>query len=110
MCAGIIVSTIGDIGITLSRATNAIGRQQRAAYLLQWHALQWIKEEGCTWYDLSGANKVENPGVYSYKAGFCGKNGTEVLMMNQYQMCKGKFRQYILNFIEFCIQNLRRRR
>lgn len=107
VCAGIIVSAIGNVGITLSRATNDIGRQQKAAYLVQWRALQWLKDAGCRWYDLSGVDELANPGTYSYKTGLCGKNGRELQMMHQYQMCSGKLKKIVINLVERVSRNIR---
>jgi hypothetical protein len=106
VCAGIVVSSIGDIGITLARATNDLGRQQGAAYIMHWRALQWIKSQECHWYDLSGADKLLNPGNFSYKAGFCGKNGREIKMLPQYQICKGRLKEIVFNFIERTVHSL----
>jgi lipid II:glycine glycyltransferase (peptidoglycan interpeptide bridge formation enzyme) len=100
VCAGIIVSAIGNVGITLSRATSDIGRQQQAAYLVQWKALQWLKDAGCSLYDLSGIDESANPGTYSYKTGLCGKNGRELQMMRQYQMSGGKLKEIMLSLAE----------
>jgi len=107
VCAGIIVSAMGNVGITLSRATNDIGRQQKAAYLVQWRALQWLKEAGCRWYDLSGIDELENPGTYSYKTGLCGKNGRELQMMRQYQMCSGKLKIIVISIVERVLHTIR---
>lgn len=107
VCAGIIVSAIGNVGITLSRATNDIGRQQKAAYLVQWRALQWLKDAGCRWYDLSGVDELANPGTYSYKTGLCGKNGRELQMMRQYQMCGGKLKIIVISLVERVLRTIR---
>ena len=110
VCAGIIVSSIGNIGITLSRATSQLGRRLRAAYLVQWWALQWLKDEGCYWYDLSGVNAENNPGTYSYKAGLCGSNGQEVQMMHQFQACRSRLSQAMLTLIDRGMLAIRSRR
>jgi lipid II:glycine glycyltransferase (peptidoglycan interpeptide bridge formation enzyme) len=70
----IVVSALGDSGIYLLGATSEEGLKPRGAYLLQWRALQWLKERGCRWYDLGGINPETNPGVFHFKSGLGGKD------------------------------------
>ena len=72
--------------------------------------MQWIKEQGCSHYDLSGIDKSSNPGTYSYKVGFCGKNGHEIKMMRQYQICKNKFNELVLYVAERGFQFIKKYR
>ena len=69
----IVLSAIGDTAIYLLGATSADGLKLKGAYLLQWHAIQWLKERGCRWYDLGGINSERNPGVYHFKSGLSGE-------------------------------------
>jgi hypothetical protein len=69
----IVLSAIGDTAIYLLGATSADGLKMKGAYLLQWHAIQWLKERGCRWYDLGGINPERNPGVYHFKSGLGGE-------------------------------------
>ena len=68
-----ILGAIGDTPIYLLGATSDEGLKLKGAYLLQWRAIQWLKERGCRWYDLGGINAAENPGVYEFKSGFGGE-------------------------------------
>src|SRR5262249_8598137 len=68
----LVVSAIGDTAIYLLGATSDDGLKLKGAYLLQWRAMQWLKERGCRWYELGGINPEENPGVYEFKSGFGG--------------------------------------
>lgn len=77
-CAGLICSAIGRRGIFLFGATGDRGVANKASYLIQWRALEWLKQRGCTEYDLHGSNRTTNPGVYAFKMGLCGSNGREV--------------------------------
>lgn len=77
-CAGLICSAIGRRGIFLFGATGDRGVTNKASYLVQWRALEWLKQRGCTEYDLHGSNQTTNPGVYAFKMGLCGRNGREV--------------------------------
>lgn len=59
-------------------ASRAIHRDKMPNHLLQWTAVQWAKEQGCTVYDMWGApdELVESDplwGVYRFKRGFGGE-------------------------------------
>jgi lipid II:glycine glycyltransferase (peptidoglycan interpeptide bridge formation enzyme) len=79
-----VFSAIGDTGIYLLGATGHKGMNARGSYLLQWRAMQWLKEKGCKWYDLGGINPETNPGVYHFKAGVSGK---DVCHIGLYMAC-----------------------
>lgn len=42
-----------------------------AGHLLQWHALQWAKENGCREYDFGGYQPGARSGPAFFKSGFC---------------------------------------
>ena len=42
-----------------------------AGHLLQWHAIRWAKERGCTDYDFGGYREEINTGPALFKRGFC---------------------------------------
>ena len=44
--------------------------QVNVGHLLQWHALQWAKEQGCTEYDLGGYREGATDGPALFKKGF----------------------------------------
>ena len=69
----LVVSAAGDSAIYLLAATGEKGLKERGAYLLQWRAIQWLKERGCRWYDVGGINPDRNPGVYQFKTGLGGQ-------------------------------------
>jgi peptidoglycan pentaglycine glycine transferase (the first glycine) len=59
-------------------ASRTIHRDKMPNHLLQWAAMQWAKEQGCTIYDMWGApnQMVESDplwGVYRFKQGFGGE-------------------------------------
>jgi lipid II:glycine glycyltransferase (peptidoglycan interpeptide bridge formation enzyme) len=72
--AGTVVAAMGDSAIYLLGATNQEGLKSQGAYLLQWTAIQWLKERGIRWYDLGGIDPDGNPGVYSFKRGLSGED------------------------------------
>jgi lipid II:glycine glycyltransferase (peptidoglycan interpeptide bridge formation enzyme) len=71
--AGAVVSALGDTGIYLLGASSERGRALQSAYLVQWRAIELLKERGCAWYDLGGIDPEGNPGVYHFKAGLGGQ-------------------------------------
>jgi lipid II:glycine glycyltransferase (peptidoglycan interpeptide bridge formation enzyme) len=70
--AGVVASAIGNSAIYLLGATSDAGLNARGAYLLQWTAMCWLKEQGTRFYDLGGIDPEGNPGVYYFKRGFSG--------------------------------------
>jgi hypothetical protein len=84
LSGGAICSATGDTGLYIFGATNESGMKNKCAYLLQWHALQWLKDEGCRYYNLNGINPVKNPGGYHFKAGVAGKAGQELHYLGRF--------------------------
>lgn len=87
--AGVICSAIGGMGVFAFGATSNNGMRNKASYLLQWRALEWLKEARCTAYDLHGSDAEANPGVYAFKMGLCGKNGREVEYLGNFEATGG---------------------
>ncbi len=73
--AGGVFSTLGTTGIYLFGASNDKGRDLRASYLIQWRIILWLLKNGFSRYNLSGINKINNPGTYHFKVGIIKKNG-----------------------------------
>lgn len=76
--AGVVVSAMGDSAIYLLGATSDDGLKAKGSYLLQWTAIQWLKENTIRWYDLGGIDPESNPGVYQFKKGFSGADLTQL--------------------------------
>jgi lipid II:glycine glycyltransferase (peptidoglycan interpeptide bridge formation enzyme) len=89
--AGALCSTMGDFGMNIYRATNDIGRQTGASYLLQWRIIEWVKQQGCAHYNVNGINPERNPGTYRFKAGFCGRNGRDVHYLGQFDSYRYRY-------------------
>jgi hypothetical protein len=85
--SGLVASTIGASGVYLLGATGDEGMKAKGAYLLQWHMLRRLKEQGCEWYDLGGINAETNPGVYHFKQGLAGH---EVLHIGGYDLHRNR--------------------
>ena len=80
----LVVSHVGESAIYLLAATGNEGLKERGAQLLQWRAMQWLKERGCRWYDVGGINPDRNPGVYQFKAGL---GGHETRQLGGFEYC-----------------------
>ena len=85
--AGLMVFAVGDRAWYLYGASNNQQRNRMPTYLIQWEAIRWAKEKGCTSYDLWGvpdypedgleenfSNRSDGLwGVYRFKRGFGGE-------------------------------------
>jgi lipid II:glycine glycyltransferase (peptidoglycan interpeptide bridge formation enzyme) len=85
--AGLMVFAQGERAWYFYGASSNEQRHLMPTYLLQWKAIQWAKEQGCTTYDLWGvpdedqetleANFLDRNdglwGVYRFKRGFGGE-------------------------------------
>jgi len=71
--AGHVASRGGDGIVYVLGATTKEGRMARAAYLLQWRAIERAAALGCRWYDLGGIDPEANPGVHRFKQGLGGE-------------------------------------
>ena len=87
--AGGICSAIGDTGVYLFGATNDEGMKNKGSYLIQWKAIQWMKNKGCRYYNLNGVNIKTNPGGYHFKSGVSGKTGIDVHYLGRYDCYSG---------------------
>lgn len=87
--AGVICATIGETGVYLFGATNDHGMVNKGSYLLQWKAIQWMKNNGCQYYNLNGINPMKNPGSYHFKVGLSGKSGKDVLYLGRFDCYPG---------------------
>lgn len=77
LLAGIIVVRYKNQAIYLYGASSNLKREFMPAYLLQWSAINYCKEQGDIWYDFFGippANDEAHPmyGLYRFKTGFGG--------------------------------------
>jgi lipid II:glycine glycyltransferase (peptidoglycan interpeptide bridge formation enzyme) len=70
--AGLVLATVGATGTYILGATNDLGMRCKGAYLLQWRAIEYMKEQGLEQYDLGGINVRANPGVAHFKRGLGG--------------------------------------
>jgi peptidoglycan pentaglycine glycine transferase (the first glycine) len=85
--AGLIAFAQGTRAWYFYGASNESERERMPTYLLQWEAMRWAKQRGCTEYDLWGIPDENNEiletqftqrsdglwGVYRFKRGFGGR-------------------------------------
>jgi peptidoglycan pentaglycine glycine transferase (the first glycine) len=76
--AAIILIRFGERAIYMYGASSNEARERMPNYLLQWEAIRWAKNQGCTVYDLWGAPDEFNEtdrmwGVWRFKAGLNGE-------------------------------------
>lgn len=105
--AGIVASILGDTAVYLLGASNELGMQQKAAYVLQWHVIEQAKAAGCQWYDLGGIDPEANPGVYHFKEGM---GGIDVTAPCPFELRPGGLRGRLTHAAERAYRWLRKRR
>lgn len=85
--AALMVFALGSRAYYLYGASTDEERNRMPTYLLQWRAMQWARERGCTEYDLWGVPDADEEtleaqfesrhdglwGVYRFKRGFGGQ-------------------------------------
>ncbi|MCO5224696.1 MAG: peptidoglycan bridge formation glycyltransferase FemA/FemB family protein [Thermomicrobiales bacterium] len=92
LCASVIAARFGKMGVYMYGASSTVHRGHGAAFLLQFEAMKWARENGCTCYDLWGIPKDDPEsftseegtsiagtkgddwrGIYRFKTGFGGQ-------------------------------------
>jgi lipid II:glycine glycyltransferase (peptidoglycan interpeptide bridge formation enzyme) len=73
--AALIAFRFGEVASFLYGMSRSVHREKMPNHLLQWEAIRWAVEQGCTEYDLWGAPDRLHPGdpmwgVYRFKRGF----------------------------------------
>lgn len=87
LLAGLVVMAFGRQACYMYGASSDEGRSSMPTYLLQWEAILWARDRGCTTYDLWGVPDQDEEeleaafaerddglwGVYRFKRGFGGR-------------------------------------
>jgi len=73
--AAVIPFRFHETAYYLYGMSRGLHREKMPNHLLQWEAIRWAKQQGCTWYDFWGAPDNLDPGdrmygVYRFKEGF----------------------------------------
>lgn len=79
LLAGAAIARAGSGGYYLFAGSSLEKRETMPNYALQWEAIRWLKEQGCTSYDLLGVPPNNDPGhlmygLYTFKTGFGGRH------------------------------------
>lgn len=104
---GAIFTAIGETGVYLFGATNDQGMVNKGSYLLQWKAIQWMKNSGCRFYNLNGINPEKNPGSYHFKAGAAGKNAKDVSYLGRFDSHSGPIAAQMARMADLVLQNIK---
>ncbi len=98
--AGRTVPLLGDTAMALIAATStkSVELNLHAAYLLQWKAIEWLKQNGFQYYDLRGGVDGDMPGVKSFKRGL---SGDEIFYLGSYENHKSKMSYFMVRIGEF---------
>ncbi|MGB5157635.1 MAG: hypothetical protein WBN77_09400 [Desulfobacterales bacterium] len=83
--AGLVGSSIGDVGIELVAATGNDSLDVGASFLLRWKMTEYLKTCGCNFYNLNGISPERNPGGYQFKSGLAGKSGIDLKFLGMFQ-------------------------
>ena len=95
--AGLVVSAIGSRAFAVAAATGSMGMEFRGSYLLQWRALQWLKDQNIQFYDLARINAKTHPGTTQFKLGLTGKLGIVAEYVGEYQACESAASHLLVN-------------
>ena len=73
--AALIAFRFGEVATFLYGMSRSAHREKMPNHLLQWEAIRWAMEQGCSMYDFWGAPDRLDPedpmwGVYRFKRGF----------------------------------------
>ncbi len=89
LCAGTIVSMLGNTGLEMSAATNDLGMKNSSSYLLRWKMVEQMKRMGQQFFNINGINPEENLGTYQFKRGFTGKCGRDLHYLGKFDATPG---------------------
>lgn len=103
--AGLVGSSIGDVGIELIAATGNDSLEVGASFLLRWKMTEYLKTSGCQFYNLNGINPERNPGGYQFKSGLAGKSGKDVKFLGMFQAEDRLLNSYVVKGGEFFMAN-----
>ena len=100
ICAGLVSSAIGEMGIEILAATSNIGIHSCGSHLLRWKLVEELKRQGVSIYNMNGINPVKNPGTYRFKSELARKHGRDIYYMGKYDAAAGTFGYSIIQFAD----------
>jgi hypothetical protein len=84
VCAGLVWSEIGTMGVELFAATTNAALENRASYLLRWKLIEKLRQNHFAVYNLNGINPITNPGVYKFKSELVGNHGKDIYFLGRF--------------------------
>lgn len=106
--AGLIGSSLGEMGIELIAATGNEGMELGGSYILRWKMLEYLRNRGCNFYNLNSINPERNPGGYQFKSGFSGKNGQDVYFIGNFKACENSISALAVKYGDTLFSHYRR--
>jgi lipid II:glycine glycyltransferase (peptidoglycan interpeptide bridge formation enzyme) len=106
--AGAIFTAIGNTGVYLFGATSDQGMANKGSYLIQWKAIQWMKNSGCQYYNLNGINPILNPGTYHFKSGISGKSGKDVYYLGRFDCYSSKINASLADAADLLLPRMKK--
>ncbi len=98
ICAGLIWSEMGKMGIELFAATSDAGMKSKGSYLLRWKLVEMLQRNRADIYNLNGINPEKNPGNYKFKAELAGKHGKDVHYIGRFDAHAGPVTRSCIEF------------
>ena len=89
VCAGLVWSAIGEMGIELHAATSNAGTQSGGSHLLRWKLVEKLKQQNAVCYNLNGIDPIKNPGTYRFKKELAGGHGRDVFYLGKFDASAG---------------------
>lgn len=96
------MGTIGKKAWDILAVTNAEGKKHYISYLLFWELIKDLKMKGIEYFDFSGADLVNNPGVYNFKKGTGAK---PIKYLGEFEYANSKIIQLAFNLLLKKISN-----
>ena len=100
ICAGLVSSSIGKMGIEILAATSNIGIHSCGSHLLRWRLVEELKRQGVSIYNMNGINPAKNPGTYRFKSELARKHGRDLFYIGKYDAVAGTFGYTIIQLAD----------
>jgi hypothetical protein len=99
---GIAASVLGNTGLGIFSASSNkdLELKLKAPYLVEWKAINWLKDRKVTYWDLRGYDPKKYPGPSYYKAGLC---GDIVHFLGIFESCENMLSLFVVRVGKFII-------
>jgi len=86
----------GDKAWDIFAATTPAGRNVYASHASFWELMKQCKERYVQWYDMGGADAVNNPGVYDFKKG---TGATDLKYLGEWEYSSPRVMSSVANYL-----------